>query len=83
MQSVFELPKRGLLESGVPESIIQEDVRRGENPADLIVEEVEKAGCDMVFMGRQGKSALKELFMGSVSQGVINKASKPTIALTK
>ena len=83
VQSVFELPKRGLLESGVPESIIQEDVRRGENPADLIVEEVEKAGCDMVFMGRQGRSALKELFMGSVSQGVINKASKPTIALTK
>jgi nucleotide-binding universal stress UspA family protein len=83
VQSVFELPKRGLLEHGVPESIIQEDIRCGGNPADLIVEEVEKAGCDMVFMGRQGRSALKELFMGSVSQGVINKVSKPTIALTK
>jgi nucleotide-binding universal stress UspA family protein len=82
VQSVFELPKRGLLESGVPESIIREDVRCGGNPADLIVEEVEKAGCDMVFMGRQGRSALKELFMGSVSQGVINKALQPTIALT-
>ncbi len=82
VQSVFDLPKRGLLERGVSESIIREDIRCGGNPADLIVEEVERAGCDMVFMGRQGRSALKELFMGSVSQGVINKASKPTIALT-
>jgi len=82
VQSVFELSKRGLLERGIPESIIQEDVRCGGNPADLIVEEVKKAECDMVFMGRRGRSALEELFMGSVSQGVINKTSKPTIALT-
>ncbi len=51
------------------------------DPADVLVQEVEDQKPEFVFMGRRGRSALKELFMGSVSSKVISRCTGPAITL--
>jgi nucleotide-binding universal stress UspA family protein len=47
------------------------------NPGVMIVEFVKQNDCDLVVMGSRGLSGLKELFLGSVSHYVVQKASCP------
>ena len=47
------------------------------NPGVMIVEFVKQNDCDLVIMGSRGLSGLKELFLGSVSHYVVQKASCP------
>ncbi|MFP7300374.1 universal stress protein [Neobacillus niacini] len=47
------------------------------NPGVMIVEYVKKNDCDLVVMGSRGLSGLKELFLGSVSHYVVQKAPCP------
>lgn len=51
------------------------------DPADVLVQEVEDQKPEFVFMGRRGRSALKELFMGSVSSKVISRCTAPVITM--
>lgn len=44
---------------------------------DAILDEVRRSEYDFVIMGRRGLSPLKELFLGSVSQGVLHRANIP------
>lgn len=55
-------------------------VRYG-NPAAKIVEEAEAENADIVVMGSRGLSGLKELMLGSVSRGVINKLACPVLVV--
>jgi nucleotide-binding universal stress UspA family protein len=47
------------------------------NPGVMIVEFVKQNDCDLVVMGSRGLSGLKELFLGSVSHYVVQKAPCP------
>jgi len=53
---------------------------RGE-PADVILELVQSQACDLIVMGRQGTRSLKHLFMGSVSQYILNHAPCPVLLI--
>jgi nucleotide-binding universal stress UspA family protein len=44
------------------------------NPADVIVQEAEENGADLIVVGTRGQSTPKRMFMGSVSTNVIHHA---------
>lgn len=48
-------------------------------PADKIVQAAEDEGCDIIVMGSRGLSGVKELFLGSVSDKVADKATCPVL----
>lgn len=51
-------------------------LRRGEDPAHLIIEEAEKLNIDMIVMGKHGrKMGLRKLFIGSVTAKVTSYSS--------
>lgn len=47
----------------------------------IIAELANKTGFDMIIMGTQGASGLKELFMGSTANGVIKNTNVPVLAI--
>ena len=49
------------------------------NPGQMIVEFVKQNNADFVVMGSRGLSGLKELFLGSVSHYVVQKAPCPVL----
>lgn len=51
------------------------------NPAEVIIEFAEKNDVDLIVMGSRGLSGLKELFLGSVSHYVVQKASCPVFII--
>ncbi|MBU0966739.1 MAG: universal stress protein [Proteobacteria bacterium] len=69
-----------LLDAGVPENIISEVARFGD-PAGLIEEEIGKRPNSMVFMGRRGRNAVSEIFMGSVSRKIVHHFPDHFVAL--
>jgi nucleotide-binding universal stress UspA family protein len=72
--------KKLLLNGGVPENIISEVARFGD-PAGVIEEEINKRPSCMVFMGRRGRNALSEIFMGSVSRKIVHHCPDHFVAL--
>ena len=44
------------------------------NPADVLVQEAEESGADLIVVGTRGQSVAKRMFMGSVSTNVIHHA---------
>jgi nucleotide-binding universal stress UspA family protein len=44
------------------------------NPADVIVQEAEESGADLIVVGNRGLSGTRRLFMGSVSTNVVHHA---------
>ncbi len=44
------------------------------NPADVIVQEAEESGADLIVVGTRGLSAAQRVFMGSVSTNVVHHA---------
>ncbi len=51
------------------------------NPADVLVDEINTQEVGIVFMGRRDRTALKELFMGSISRKIIYRCSQRTVVL--
>lgn len=45
--------------------------------ASAILSEAQENGCELIVMGRRGRSTLKELIMGSVSQEVLHRSACP------
>lgn len=50
-------------------------------PALRIAERAEKIGADLIIMGSHGRTALKELVLGSVAQAVVAQAKTPVLIL--
>ncbi len=46
---------------------------------DAVLEVVEEKGCDVIFMGSHGRTGLKKLIMGSVTEKVIGHAGCPVM----
>ncbi len=44
------------------------------NPADVIVQEAEESGADLIVVGTRGAGATRRVFMGSVSTNVVHHA---------
>ena len=69
-----------LIAKGIDAHKIKKVVGYG-HPVDTLVAEISQRDSAMIFMGRRGRTGLQELFMGSVTRGVIYRCPKPTIAL--
>ena len=79
-EAYLEKAEKVLVDAGIPREKIKRRLEYGE-PASVIVEEIEKEKIDLVFMGRRGRTAIQEFFLGSVSSKVIHKCLDPTFAL--
>jgi len=69
-----------LKSKGIPQSSIKSVLKYGD-PVKVIASEAKERGVDLIIMGRRGRSAVKEIFMGSVSSGVLRKCQDPIIAM--
>lgn len=47
------------------------------NPGRLIVDHANQTSCDLIVMGSRGLSGLKEMFLGSTSHFVVQRANCP------
>ncbi|TNF97694.1 MAG: universal stress protein [Gammaproteobacteria bacterium] len=48
---------------------------------ETILEEVEKLEVDMIVVGTHGRSAVYQLIMGSVSEGILHKSQCPVLVI--
>ncbi len=51
------------------------------DPAEVLVDLAGTEKVDVLFMGRRGRGAVRDLFMGSVSRKIIYRCPEPTIVL--
>jgi nucleotide-binding universal stress UspA family protein len=58
-----------------------EEVTLVGNPADMIAEEAEKLGADLIVMGSHGHTAIEGLLFGSVTNGVLAQTKTPVLML--
>lgn len=56
-----------------------EEITLAGNPADRIAEVAEKMNVDLIVMGSHGKSALRTMVFGSVTEGVMSRTKKPVL----
>lgn len=71
-----------MLESnGVPADKLVKVARYGKDAASALEEEIKNRKIDTVIMGRRGRGAVRELFIGSVSKKIIDCCPEQTIAL--
>lgn len=72
---------------GIKAQIIKEGlecetiVHKGEEPYEFIVSEAEKLKVDVIVMGSHGRTGLKRLLMGSVTEKVIGHTSCPVLVV--
>jgi nucleotide-binding universal stress UspA family protein len=80
--SEYELLKRGLCQSYVPDHPLEVEYRTRDGiPAEEILGSAEELGCDLVVMGTHGRTGLDRLLTGSVAESVLRKAHCPVLAL--
>ena len=51
------------------------------DPAEVIISESQKKGIDLIIMGTHGHGLLHKTIIGSISDQVIHKSSKPTLLI--
>lgn len=67
--------RRALDKAGVTHDMV---IRFG-GVAEQILAEIQSSGCDMVVLGSKGRSALKNIMVGSVAQKVLATSSVPVL----
>lgn len=77
-----EVFKRAKAELGNAQELQIKEVLLKGDPAAEILEYLKHLQAPMVVMGRQGKSTLKEIFIGSVSQKLVHRAKCPVTLVT-
>ncbi|MEX1127641.1 MAG: universal stress protein [Vicinamibacterales bacterium] len=50
-------------------------------PVDCIVRYADKHGIDLIVMGTQGRGTVERMWVGSVTQGVLRRASCPVVSV--
>ncbi len=61
--------------------IIDKTVIKAGNPVELILDEVEKGGYDLVVMGAHGHKGLADAVMGSTSRRVLRRCATPVLVV--
>ncbi|MBP1449654.1 MAG: universal stress protein, partial [Thermoproteus sp.] len=51
------------------------------DPASSIIEYSERVGADLIVTGSRGLSAIKRIFLGSVSTGIVTHAKRPVLVV--
>ncbi|SFG29277.1 MULTISPECIES: universal stress protein [Neptunomonas] len=69
-----ELPDGFEYPQGYPEALVMQG-----RPEEVIIEEAERLGVDMIVMGTRTHSSLKKLFLGSTAQRVLQESKVPVI----
>ncbi|WP_270181504.1 universal stress protein [Alkalihalobacillus sp. CinArs1] len=64
----------------IPQDDLSTMVLEG-NPGEEIVKYAEENECDLIVMGSRGLSGIKEIFLGSVSHNVLQRASCPVLVI--
>jgi nucleotide-binding universal stress UspA family protein len=72
-EEILQHARRLLVEEGLA-PLIQDNLRAGD-PTRVIIEEADHLHTPLILMGARGLSPLKQLLLGSVSQGVLHGAS--------
>jgi nucleotide-binding universal stress UspA family protein len=79
-QQILNEAKEVFLKTGVPEGLITTKHIPGK-PAEEIIKEAEEENCNLIIVGRKGRSTIKDLILGGVSTSVLQQCPKPTIAI--
>jgi nucleotide-binding universal stress UspA family protein/CBS domain-containing protein len=66
--------------SGMNESRISSITEYG-SPGEVILNTIEEKQSNLVIMGRRGRSAFQELFMGSISRQVVQRCGDATVGI--
>ena len=67
-------------QQGMP---VQGRVPKGMQPDDAIVQEALRYKVDIIIMGSHGRTGVKKLLMGSVTERVIGQAACPVLVIKK
>ncbi|MFP7753634.1 universal stress protein [Thermodesulfobacteriota bacterium B35] len=78
--SLLDEAASSLIGRGIDESRIRKVAACGD-PAEVLVDVAGREQADVLFMGRRGRGAVQDLFMGSVSRKIIYRCPEPTIVL--
>lgn len=76
---VLDETKASLIHVGIPGGLVKTKVISG-TPTDEILKEAEE-DYNLIIIGRKGRTALKDLVLGSVSSTVIHHSYNPTVAI--
>jgi len=79
-KKIFEESKAIFFSKGFSEAIIAAKVRVGD-PSEEIIKEAGEEDYNLIIMGRKGRTALKDIFLGGVSSTVLQRCQDPTIAI--
>lgn len=81
MQQAMEAARDALIQAGMPADRvdIKNAVKKKGIARDIVAEAED--GYDLIVIGRRGVSAVKEFFMGSVSQKVSNAVSRAAVLM--
>lgn len=77
---ILEQAKAVLLKADIPEGLITTRVKTG-IPSEEIPKEAEAEDYNLIIMGRQGRTALKDLLLGGVSSTVLQRCQNSTVAI--
>jgi len=69
-----------ILDSGIDKNKLDVLVEFGD-PADIICKTADDKDVNLIMMGRKGRSAMHDLFMGSVSNEILIRCTKPIVAI--
>jgi len=62
-----------------PHRLRTKAVLEGGSPVDGILQVCRREGCDLIVMGAYGHSRVRELFVGSTTDGIVRKAEVPVL----
>ncbi len=79
-EKILDEAKGIFINYDVPEDIIFTKIRIGDPPEEII-KEAEESTCDLIVIGRKGRTALKDLILGGVSTTVFQRCHNKTIAI--
>lgn len=80
MDDLLDKAEAFLVERGIGEGKVSKISACGD-PAEVLIDVINTQDVDVIFLGRRGRGAVKELFMGSVSRKIMYRCPEQAIML--